>query len=100
MGAFHPIHWLILAIVVLMLVGGYGAFRAPNAQSGFFKGMTAASALALSGVLFLALALLVGVYGEQSTLGADPIELTAGLAGAGAALMIAAAGRWFSKRRG
>jgi hypothetical protein len=91
MGAFRPVHWMILAVIVVLLFGGYSGFsRVQGADRPFLKGMTRTSAFALSGALLVALALLTLAYGMQWPLGADPASLALGLASSGALLLFAA----------
>lgn len=77
MAAMTPIHWAILALVVLLVLFGYGQIRAALARwfgreadgrkppRRFFDGMTQVTSLALGGAMLLALGLLVDVYGPD-----------------------------------
>ncbi|MEI9892047.1 MAG: hypothetical protein WDN45_17690 [Caulobacteraceae bacterium] len=95
MGLLRPIHWLILSLVLLLLLGGYGQIRAALAharrkldQRPFFHGMTPANSLALAGAMLLALSLLVDVYGADLAAGAQSDDVSLGLAGSGGVLVL------------
>ncbi len=91
MGHFAPVHWVVIAVVVLLLLEarqGRGAVKFDLRR--FLHGMTATSALALGGAALLALALLTDVYDIRWSPGADPDLATDGLAGSGALLVLAA----------
>ncbi len=91
MGQFGPVHWVVIAIVVLLLFEArQGRARVKFDLRRFLHGMTVTSALALGGAALLALALLTDVYDIRWSHGATPNLATDGLAGSGALLVLAA----------
>jgi len=99
MGTLSPIQLVILSLLVIVLLGGYGQLRARskgdrrplrqiNNPATFFAGMTPTTSLALAGAMLLALSLLVDVYGGDWTTGALSDNLSLGLAGSGGVLVL------------
>jgi hypothetical protein len=95
MGAVRPIQWMVLALVVLLLLGGYRQIHAglnhtrrKLEQQPFFRGMNPPTSLALAGAMLLALSLLVDVYAADATPGGEGDDLSLGLAGSGAVLVL------------
>jgi hypothetical protein len=92
-----PIHLMILSLLLLLLLGGYGQIRAGLKRDRrplrglslrtFFAGMNPTTSLALAGAMLLALSLLVDVYGGDGTGGLSD-ALSLGLAGSGGALVL------------
>ena len=98
MGTLNPIHLVILSLLALVLLGGYGQLRArskgdrrpagPINPAIFFAGMTPTTSLALAGAMLLALSLLIDVYGGDGPTGALSDNISLGLAGSGGVLVL------------
>ena len=97
-GMLRPIHLVILSLLALVLLGGYGQIRAgmklgrrssrAASPAAFFAGMNPTTSLALAGGMLLALSLLVDVYGGDWTTAAISDNLSLGLAGSGGVLVL------------
>jgi hypothetical protein len=95
MAAMTPIHWAILALIVVLALVGYGQIRSSlvrraGRQAGdrrprrrFFDGMTTVTSLALGGAMLLALGLLVDVYGPDWAPAPLTEDLSLALSGSG-----------------
>jgi hypothetical protein len=94
MAAMTPIHWAVLALIVLLALVGYGQIRSALARRvgrkadhrprrRFFDGMTPVTSLALGGAMLLALGLLVDVYGPDWAPGPLTEDLSLALSGSG-----------------
>ena len=96
MGSLAPIHWMILALIAVLLFaisrqvrallhrrrkGGAGRRR-------FLDGMTPVTSLALAGAMLLALGLVTDVYGPDWAPGAVGEDLSLALSGSGAVLTL------------
>jgi hypothetical protein len=95
MGSTGPIQIVILSVIALLLLGGYGQIVARRRAragvkpgGGFFRGMNATTCLALTGAMLLALALLIDVYGSDWTPAGLGDDLSLGLAGSGGILTL------------
>lgn len=84
------LHWLILALVALLLLAGYGRFHArlKIEPRRFFDGMNAATTAALAGAMLLAVSLLIDVYGPDWASPAMSDDLSLALAGSGGLLVL------------
>ena len=91
MGSSTPIHWMILALIAVLVFAISGQIRAllhrrrkggdrPAGQRRFLDGMTPVTSFALAGAMLLALGLLTDVY----TPGAVGEDLSLALSGSGA----------------
>lgn len=100
MTSLTPLHWLILALIALLVFAGFEQIRSgllqgrrkrlprPPERRRFLEGMSATTSLALAGAMLLALGLLVDVYGPDWTPGAVGENLSLALSGSGAVLTL------------